>query len=143
MPLDWGDKRKLIGLAKEAMKNAYAPYSHFKVGAAVLCADGSLYKGCNVENASYGAAVCAERNALFAAVADGKKDFKALAVVCSGEDFAFPCGICRQVISELAPRAEIILENLQGEVREYAVNELLPEAFALHNREEFTNEAGN
>lgn len=84
-----------------------------------------------MENASYGAALCAERNALCAAVADGKREFIALAVVCSGEDYAFPCGICRQVIGELAPQAVIILENSKGELREYNIEALLPQRFYL------------
>lgn len=131
MPLDWEEKRRLIREARRAENNAYAPYSGFKVGAALLCGDNSIYRGCNVENASYGATVCAERNALFAAVADGQRDFKALAVVCSGEDFAYPCGICRQVISELAGGARIILENSRNEIKEYDIEELLPDSFYL------------
>ena len=131
MPLDWEEKRRLIREARRAENNAYAPYSGFKAGAALLCGDNSIYRGCNVENASYGATVCAERNALFAAVADGKRDFKALAVVCSGEDFAYPCGICRQVISELAGAARIILENSRNEIKEYDIEELLPDSFYL------------
>ena len=131
MLLDWEEKRRLIREARRAENNAYAPYSGFKVGAALLCGDHSIYRGCNVENASYGATVCAERNALFAAVADGKRDFKALAVVCSGEDFAYPCGICRQVIGELAGGARIILENSRNEIKEYDIEELLPDSFYL------------
>ena len=131
MPLDLEEKLELLKQAREAQNNAYAPYSGFMVGAALLCADKSVYKGCNVENASFGATVCAERNALFSAVADGKREFLALAVVCSGEDFAFPCGICRQVISELAGEARIILQNSKGEMREYGLKELLPESFCL------------
>ena len=131
MPLDCQEKQLLLKMARQAQNNAYAPYSGFKVGAAVLCSDTSAYKGCNVENASYGAALCAERNALCAAVADGKREFIALAVVCSGEDYAFPCGICRQVIGELAPQAVIILENSKGELREYNIEALLPQRFYL------------
>lgn len=131
MLLDWEEKKRLLREARRAENNAYAPYSGFKVGAALLCSDNSIYRGCNVENASYGATVCAERNALFAAVADGKRDFKALAVVCSGEDFAYPCGICRQVISELAGEAWIILENNRSEIKEYDIKELLPDSFYL------------
>lgn len=131
MPLDCQEKQLLLKMARQAQNNAYAPYSGFKVGAAVLCSDKSAYKGCNVENASYGAALCAERNALCAAVVDGKREFIALAVVCSGEDYAFPCGICRQVIGELAPQAAIILENSKGELREYNIEALLPQRFYL------------
>ena len=125
------DQNALFQAACAARTHAYAPYSGFRVGAALLCEDGRIFTGCNVENASYGAALCAERNALCAAVADGKREFIALAVVCSGEDYAFPCGICRQVIGELAPQAVIILENSKGELREYNIEALLPQRFYL------------
>ncbi len=95
---------KLVELAKEAMTHAYAPYSGFKVGAALLCADGTVYQGCNMENASYTPTVCAERTAFFKAVYDGKRDFVAIAV-CGGKDGVIagafpPCGVCRQVMRE-------------------------------------------
>jgi len=95
---------KLIELAKEAMLGAYAPYSGFKVGAALLCADGSVYLGCNIENAAYTPTVCAERTAIFKAVSEGKRDFTAIAV-CGGKDGVIsgafpPCGVCRQVLRE-------------------------------------------
>ena len=95
---------KLVELAKEAMSRAYAPYSGFKVGAALLCADGTVYQGCNMENASYTPTVCAERTAFFKAVYDGKRDFVAIAV-CGGKDGVIagafpPCGVCRQVMRE-------------------------------------------
>lgn len=94
----------LIERAKEAMTRAYAPYSGYHVGAALLCADGTVYTGCNIENASYGATNCAERTAIFKAVSDGRRDFTALAV-CGGKDGVItgafpPCGICRQVMAE-------------------------------------------
>ena len=95
---------KLIKLAKEAMTRAYAPYSGYKVGAALLCADGSVYLGCNIENAAYTPTVCAERTAIFKAVSEGKRDFTAIAV-CGGKDGVItgafpPCGVCRQVLRE-------------------------------------------
>ena len=95
---------KLIELAKEAMTRAYAPYSGYKVGAALLCADGSVYLGCNIENAAYTPTVCAERTAIFKAVSEGKRDFTAIAV-CGGKDGVIsgafpPCGVCRQVLRE-------------------------------------------
>lgn len=98
---------KLIELAKEAMQKAYAPYSGYKVGAALLCADGTVYQGCNIENAAYGPTNCAERTAVFKAVYDGHRDFTAIAV-CGGKDGeitgAFPpCGVCRQVLREFCP----------------------------------------
>ena len=95
---------KLIELAKEAMNRAYSPYSGYKVGAALLCADGSVYQGCNIENAAYTPTVCAERTAIFKAVSEGKRDFSAIAV-CGGKDGVItgtfpPCGVCRQVLQE-------------------------------------------
>ena len=95
---------KLIELAKEAMTHAYIPYSGYKVGAALLCADGTVYQGCNIENASFSPTVCAERTAFFKAVYDGHRDFKAIAV-CGGKDGVIdgqfpPCGVCRQVMRE-------------------------------------------
>lgn len=90
----------LIGKAKEYMENAYAPYSRFKVGAAILADDGRIFGGCNIENSSYGAAICAERTAAVKAVSEGAGHFKAIAIVCSSGEFAFPCGICRQFVGE-------------------------------------------
>ena len=95
---------KLIELAKEAMKHAYIPYSGYKVGAALLCADGTVYQGCNIENASFPPPICAERTAFFKAVYDGHRDFTAIAI-CGGKDGAIegqfpPCGVCRQVMRE-------------------------------------------
>ena len=91
---------ELIQRAHEAQEQAYAPYSNYQVGAALLCTDGSLFTGCNVENASYGLTNCAERTALFSAVAAGHSDFAALAIAAGGETVPFPCGACRQVLSE-------------------------------------------
>ena len=89
----------LILQAKDAMKNAYAPYSEFRVGAALLAKDGAVFKGCNVENASYGATNCAERTAVFKAVSEGYREFEKIAIVASSGDYASPCGICRQVLA--------------------------------------------
>lgn len=123
---------RLFAEAKAARENAYAPYSGFRVGAAVLCSDGTIYRGCNVENSSYGATVCAERNAVCRAVADGKRSFVALAV-CAGADYCFPCGICRQFLSEFSADGSmrIFCLNGEGEAREFTLNRLLPEAFSL------------
>lgn len=90
----------LLKVAATAARKAYAPYSNFKVGAALLCADGEVFTGCNVENASYGLTNCAERMAVFSAIAAGRKDFVALAVVADGSSMPYPCGACRQVLSE-------------------------------------------
>ncbi|MGL4798549.1 MAG: cytidine deaminase [Cellulosilyticaceae bacterium] len=119
-------RKLLIEKAKEAMARAYAPYSKFQVGAAILTEDGEVYTGCNVENASFGATNCAERTAIFKAVSDGVRRIKAVAIVSSSKEFTYPCGICRQVIGEFMPQGEIILENAAGEIKVYAFTELLP-----------------
>ncbi len=119
-------------LVKEAMKAkefAYVPYSNFQVGAAVVTKGGKVYTGCNVENASYGATNCAERTALFKAISEGDRDFEAIAVVSSADDFTPPCGICRQVLAELMPKGKIILANHAGETKEYSIEDLLPLSF--------------
>lgn len=117
--------------AFEAKKNAYSPYSEFKVGAALLCADGSVYKGCNVENSSYPVTLCAERSALAAAIADGKRKFSAI-VITGGEDFCFPCGMCRQALAEFADESfEIVLARTETDIKIYRMSELLPESFVL------------
>ncbi len=126
--------KKLIDKALEAMDNAYAPYSNFKVGASVLCDNGNIYIGCNVENASYPATICAERVALSSAVAAGENSFKAIAIVCSNGGYAYPCGICRQVISELMPKGKVIVySSNEDKYKEYSVSELLPYAFDKDN----------
>ena len=112
-------KDELLKLAFEAMENAYVPYSHYKVGACVLCKDGKTFKGVNIENASYGATNCGERTAIFTAYANGyrKDDIKAIAIVSNGKRIGTPCGICRQVLSELMPKdAPIILSNSKDEM---------------------------
>ncbi|NLK97477.1 MAG: cytidine deaminase [Epulopiscium sp.] len=124
--MDYGE---LIKKAEEAKENAYVPYSNFKVGAAVLTDKGEVYTGCNIENASYGASNCAERTAIFKAVSEGEKKFKAIAIVSSSGDFTYPCGICRQVIVEFMRDGEIILGNSKGEYRVYRTEEILPFAF--------------
>jgi cytidine deaminase len=123
------DYTTLIDAALEGRARAYAPYSRFAVGAAVLTASGKLFQGCNIENAAYSVGVCAERVALFSAYAAGERDLVALAVVTSTNDVASPCGACRQVIFELAPNSAIILLNLQGDRRLTNAQELLPHGF--------------
>jgi len=126
------DERMLMDKAIEARSLSYSPYSKFAVGAAVLCADGSVYLGANVENSSYPCGVCAERNALYHAMMEGKTrdDFVALAIVGDTEEVVSPCGFCRQVISELFPEhAPIYLGNLKGDIRSTDITELLPYAF--------------
>ncbi|HPV69472.1 MAG: cytidine deaminase [Bacilli bacterium] len=126
------NREQLIELAVEARSLSYSPYSHFAVGAALLCKDGSVYVGSNVENASYPLSMCAERNALYGAFMDGKskEDFVAMAVVGDTDSPITPCGACRQVISELFPmNAPIYMANLRGDVKETTIAELLPFAF--------------
>lgn len=123
---------ELVELAIEARELSYSPYSKFAVGAAVLCKDGSVYKGANVENAAYSLTVCAERIAIFHALMEGKKteDFVALAVVCDTERPGSPCGSCRQVISELMPKnTRIVLSNLKRDIKITTIDELLPYSF--------------
>lgn len=125
------DNKKLIKLADEAKNNSYSPYSNFKVGAALITENKIIYKGCNIENASYGATICAERTALFKAVSEGHKKFTKLAIMSSNGDFTFPCGICLQVISEFMPDGEIILANNKDEIKIFKVKELLAHGFKL------------
>jgi cytidine deaminase len=124
--------KNLIKAAKEPLKRAYAPYSGFKVGAAVLTKTGRVFAGCNIENASYGLTVCAERAAVFNAVSAGHRNFTAIAVVTSGKSIAFPCGACLQVLSEFAPDIKIILASSAGrKVVTKRLKELLPTPFSL------------
>ena len=122
--------KELLEAALAARERAYAPYSKFLVGAAVRAESGKIYTGCNIENASYGLTVCAERNALFAAVGAGERKFTALCVVGDTEEPISPCGACRQVMAEFKVPC-IILANLQGDVKEYTLEELLPYGFTL------------
>ena len=121
---------KLVALAKEAMEHAYVPYSKFRVGAALLTKDGRVFKGCNIENASYGATNCAERTAIFKAVSEGYREFDAIAVVASSGDYASPCGICRQVLAEFMPDGKVILDSEEKGMVTYLVRELLPFGFS-------------
>ena len=118
---------ELIEMAREAMQLSYSPYSHFKVGAALLCKDGRVFKGCNIENASYGATNCAERTALFKAVSEGAREFTAIAVTAE-KAMAWPCGICRQALNEFAPDLRVIVA-WQDQKEEAFLYELLPHGF--------------
>jgi len=120
----------LVSAAKEGFEKAYAPYSNFHVGAAALTASGKIVKGCNVENASYGLTVCAERNCLAQGVISGEQAFKAIVVYTNQEKLTPPCGACRQVIVEfLAPDALVMAVNHNNNKKQWTVNELLPDAF--------------
>jgi cytidine deaminase len=112
-----------------AMTRAYAPYSSFRVGAALLGADGSITEGCNVENASYPAGICAERGAIAAAVARGIRDFTAIVIATEADRPTSPCGICRQVMVEFAPDLEVVSVTRSGADARWTMSELLPEAF--------------
>lgn len=120
---------QLIAAAKRAREAAYVPYSHFPVGAALLAADGTLFTGCNIENASFGLTNCAERTAVFKMASEGHRRFQAIAIIADTEGPCSPCGACRQVMSEFAPDARVILTNLRGETQVTTVRELLPGAF--------------
>ena len=126
---------RLVELAKEAMQHAYAPYSGYKVGAALLCADGTVYQGCNVENAAYSPTNCAERTAFFTAVYDGHRDFSAIAI-CGGKDGVItglfpPCGVCRQVMREFCdPDFKVYMITPDG-YEERTLADLLPDSFSL------------
>lgn len=127
------DNKELIRLAYQAREKAYVPYSDFMVGAALCTAEGKIYLGCNIENASYGATNCAERTAIFKAVSEGEKNFSKIAIVGGKREeknctTCFPCGICRQVMCEFCDPDEftVVLEGEQGEILEYKLRELMP-----------------
>lgn len=134
------DEKTLIELAKNARENAYAPYSGFFVGAALLAKSGKVYLGCNIENASYGAANCAERTAFFKAVSEGEREFDAIAIVGGREskacgEMCAPCGICRQVMREFCcpTTFRILLEDKEEGIRTFLLEELLPYGFGPEN----------
>jgi cytidine deaminase len=121
---------KLVEAALSIKQKAYAPYSNFKVGAAILTDDNVLYTGVNIENISYGATICAERTAIFKAISDGKKKINKIAIVSDSDDYIYPCGICRQVMIEFCTlETEVICSNIKGEQEIYTLKELLPKAF--------------
>jgi len=128
--LSTATRRKLKAAAKAASQHAYAPYSHFRVGAAVLSDRGTIHAGCNVENASYGLTICAERNAIFQAVAAGARDIVAVAVYTPTPQPTTPCGACRQVIAQFGA-ADVRCDADGGATARYALDELLPRRFGL------------
>ena len=117
----------LIAAATAARERAYAPYSNFAVGAALLSRSGRVYTGCNIENAAFGPSVCAERTAMFKAISEGEREFEAIAVVT--QNGVSPCGTCRQVMIEFAPRMTVIIADTQGKVRTTTIDDLLPDGF--------------
>lgn len=125
------DNQELIKAAMEAKEHAYVPYSHFRVGAALLTRDGRVFQGCNIENAGYTPTNCAERTAFFKAVYEGVRDFEAIAVNGDADDYLYPCGVCRQVMAEFCdPKTfRILVSNKNGDYLEYTLEQLLPGAF--------------
>lgn len=119
----------LIAAAKRARENAHAPFSNFRVGAAVRAKSGRVFTGCNVENASYGLTCCAERVAIFKAISEGERGFDAIAVVADTEELTPPCGACRQVIWEFCGDVPVIMANLEGKTQQESSAKLLPRAF--------------
>jgi cytidine deaminase len=123
--------RELINAAFKAMENAYAPYSGFRVGAAVECEDGIVFTGCNVENAALGDTICAERVALVKAISEGNRNVMRIAVAADSDGYCMPCGSCRQVIGEFAEDAEILSARFDGRYVSYKLSELLPHQFKM------------
>ena len=121
--------RDLLGLAKTAAGNAYAPYSGFPVGAALECEDGTVFTGCNIENAVYPVGTCAERTAMGKAISEGHRDFVRIVIAGRSEDYCYPCGMCRQFMKEFAPEMQVICLNGKGEAKELTLRELLPYGF--------------
>lgn len=125
-------EKKLITLSKKAMENSYSPYSKFRVGAAILTEEGKVYTGTNVENASFGATICAERTAVLKAVSEGDIRFTAIAISSDADGFIYPCGVCRQVLSEFDKgEMKVICSNSKGEYKSFKLSEMLPNVFEL------------
>ena len=122
-------EQALCQKAIDMLDMAYVPYSHFPVGAALLCRDGTVFTGCNIENAAYGATICAERTAIFKAVSEGHRDFDTIVIAGRSEDYCYPCGMCRQFMKEFAPEMQVICLNGKGEAKELTLRELLPYGF--------------
>ena len=122
--------QQLVAKAFEMLERSYVPYSRFPVGAALLCADGTVFAGCNVENAAYGSTICAERTALLKAVSEGHKDdWQTLAIAGRGEDYCWPCGSCRQMLYEFAPDLKVLVARGDGDFVETTLSELMPHGF--------------
>jgi cytidine deaminase len=132
LPVQAQEFTSLVEEATKAMAHAYAPYSAFPVGAAILTTRGRIFSGCNVENASYGATTCAERIALYNAISSGERSFAAMALVARAVQPPVPCGLCLQVITEFAPELSIVMVNLEGMVRICSLKEFLPKPFLFN-----------
>ena len=122
-------REELKAAAVAMLDRAYCPYSHFAVGAALECADGTVYTGCNIENAAFSPTICAERTAVVKAVSEGHTDFVRIVVAGRGKDYCVPCAVCRQVLREFGPDIEVICLNGAGEEKVFTLPELLPHSF--------------
>ncbi len=129
--------QKLCQLAIEAKQNSYSPYSHFRVGAALLTEDGTVYQGVNIENVAFSPTNCAERTAFFKAVSEGKRQFKAIAISGDAQDYLYPCGVCRQVMAEFCdPKTfQVLLVKPDGHFKKCTLEQLLPGAFTQNDLE--------
>lgn len=128
--INQSELKRMLDMAREAVDHAYVPYSGFRVGACLRASDGTYYLGCNIENAAYSPTNCAERTAIFKAVYDGVRDFDAIAIACSGDRPSFPCGVCRQVLSEFcSPQMPVICAGSVGEAVQCTLGDLLPYSF--------------
>ena len=125
--------KELVAVARLAAEKAYVPYSNFPVGAALECPDGTVFTGCNVENAAYGSTICAERTAVCKAVSEGYRVFTKIAIWGKGDDYCFPCGACRQFMSEFSYNMDVISARGDGEFAKYKLSELMPFAFNTEN----------
>ena len=122
-------EKELCQKATEMLDRAYVPYSHFRVGAVLECSDGTVFTGCNIENAAYGPTICAERTAAVKAISEGHRDFRRIVIAGKSEDYCFPCGLCRQFLYEFAPDLEVVCLNGKGESITITLRELLPHGF--------------
>lgn len=120
---------ELKKLAIDMQEKSYSPYSHFPVGAALECEDGTVFTGCNIENASYPAGSCAERTAFSKAISEGKRSFRRIVIAARSEECCVPCGMCRQFMQEFAPQLEVVCVNIHGEAKSYNLADLLPHGF--------------
>lgn len=123
--------RELMNIARDAAQNSYSPYSHFPVGAAIECEDGSVFTGCNVENAAYPDGICAERAACCKAISEGHRDFLRIAIYGEGENYCMPCGSCRQFLAEFNPEMEVLCAKAGNRYVSYRLNQLLPHRFGF------------
>jgi len=134
-------EKLLIDQALKARTRAHAPFSNFKVGAALCCKGGRIYTGCNIENPSMSLSICAERTAMIKAISEGETEFEIMAIVTDSRSLTYPCGACRQMIWEFGPDLNLILANTRGDIKRVALRDLLPEAFEFHPTEAGSSQA--